>query len=475
MPFGFTYCTVSFTPISMTSYSTLFEVNLENTPNSIKPKPFSFEISGDGNLPRFTIVKPAIRNKKGQSLMLFKRCVINTNDTQQLVLANDGTLATKVNFFMTDPDNAFRFKVTNSNEKNNGVVLKENEDIVSSVVIQPNSQASFHVICTPRKVQSYQATLQLNVTDNQFEDTLIQMIGEGYMEDVIFENLHSLVGFNEVEDEVLADEDVSAVKCNSISFGDVYINEKKQILFTMKNQSKTDCFRFEWPSTVQILGSNNASAATIGGLNTSVLNTSSANIVLNETNSSNNPNNTTSVSNESQNAAIQFTPRIGHLHVGCAKDITITFKSPEPKQMKKEIFNCNLTKIIFEQNVNEVKDWDDRMTQVKWVNEYAIAPSINHSHTNQDQINSSITVQQQRQLTELSSNLPGTVSSGNIKQIIRRKVIETEPEPRYTKSEEQPQQMELLVSANCDYCKYKCRTSAIRFKDTLMFQTRVYE
>ena len=65
------------------------------------------------------------------------------------------------------------------------------------------------------------------------------MIGEGYMEDVIFENLHSLAGSNESEEDVLADEDVSALKCNSISFGDVYINEKKQLIFTMKNQSKT--------------------------------------------------------------------------------------------------------------------------------------------------------------------------------------------------------------------------------------------
>lgn len=463
MPFGFSYANVSFSPTSMASYNTLFELNLENTPNSIKPKPVTFEISGDGNLPRFTVLKPSLRNKKGQSLMLFKRCVVNSNDTQQLILVNEGSLATKINFYLIDPDSAFKFKPLNSNEKNTGIVWKDNDETISSAVVQPNSQVSFQIVCTPRRIQSYQASLQLTVTDNQFEDTLIQMIGEGYMEDVIFENLHSLAGSNESEEDVLADEDVSALKCNSISFGDVYINEKKQLIFTMKNQSKTDCVRFEWPTTFQILGSNNASAVTIGGFNTSVnLNASSANL-LNETSNMTNPN-TATILNETQNSSIQFSPRVGHLHAGCAKDITITFKAPEPKLMRRELFSCNLTKIVFDQPIHEVKDWDDRITQLKWVSEYAVS--------NQEQFVSSVTAAHQRQLTELGNNLPGTVPT---KQIIRKKVIETEPEPRYTKVDEQVQPMELFISANCDYCKHRCRTSAIRFKDTLMFQTRVYE
>ena len=35
--------------------------------------------------------------------------------------------------------------------------------------------------------------------------------------------------------------------------------------------------------------------------------------------------------------------------------------------------------------------------------------------------------------------------------------------------------LELFVTANCDYSKYRCKTNVIRFKDTLMFQTRVFE
>jgi len=54
-------------------------------------------------------------------------------------------------------------------------------------------------------------------------------------------------------------------------------------------------------------------------------------------------------------------------------------------------------------------------------------------------------------------------------------VIEVEPEPRHQRSEEASSPLELFLSATCDYAKYKCRTGSVRFKDTLMLQTRVYE
>ena len=459
-PFSSTYATVSFNPLTMTSYSSYFEATLENMPPSAKTRSIAFEISGEGNLPRFTIQKPSLRNKKGQCLMLFKRTIINTTDCQQLVLSNDGTLPTKVNFFLYDPDQAFKLKpLVRDNDKSyeNGIVFNLNNDMVSSVVIQPSSQVSFMVVCAPHSIQTYQASLQLTVTDNQFEDTLVQMVGEGYMEDVVFENLHSLVGTSEIEDDVMADEEVSALKCNAISFGDVYVNDKKQLLFTMKNQSKSDCFRFEWP-----LSSSSAS--------TGMTSNNASGVIQNQSESNMTDNGST---------AVTFLPRVGHLHAGCAKDITVTFKSTDTKILRKELFSCQLTKLIFEQSINDVKDWDDRMTMVKWINEYAVSGSSSINELTQSMVTSS-----QRQFNDQSAvNLPGSVLQGNMsqatqfstKQIIRKKIVEVEPEPRHTRSDEAVQPMELFISANCDYSKYKCKTNAIRFKDTLMFQTRVYE
>lgn len=187
------------------------------------------------------------------------------------------------------------------------------------------------VTCTPRAVQSYQASLQITVTDNQFEDTLVQLIGEGYREEVILDNLPSigssssstsalLMGQPDGEQleasDLLADEDLTALKSNVISFGDCYINERKQLLFTMKNVSKSQCYRFEWQSS--------SSLSTAAGHDPTLA------------------------------AVVQFSPRLGHLHAGCAKDITVTFRSSEPRFLRNELAQCLLTKISFQQPIDEV-------------------------------------------------------------------------------------------------------------------------
>lgn len=57
----------------------------------------------------------------------------------------------------------------------------------------------------------------------------------------------------------------------------------------------------------------------------------------------------------------------------------------------------------------------------------------------------------------------------------KKKVVEIEPEPANTEVPESGRNVELLVTANADYSKFKCKTEQIKFRDTLMFQTRVFE
>lgn len=153
----------------------------------------------------------------------------------------------------------------------------------------------------------------------------MQLIGEGYQEEVILDNLPTAGSFNLINadqdqeaSDLLTDEDLNALKSNLIHFGDCYVNERKQLLFTMKNMSKTQCYRFEWQQlthqgTISIDGST------------------------------------------SSNSMIQFSPRVGHLHAGCAKDITVSFKSSETRFLRNELVQCFLTKISFNQPIDEVK------------------------------------------------------------------------------------------------------------------------
>ena len=58
---------------------------------------------------------------------------------------------------------------------------------------------------------------------------------------------------------------------------------------------------------------------------------------------------------------------------------------------------------------------------------------------------------------------------------MKKKIVETEPEPAFTEVVELARSVDLLVSAVADYCKCTCKTSSIHYRDTLMFQTRLYE
>jgi len=132
---------------------------------------------------------------------------------------------------------------------------------------------------------------------------------------------------------------------NTINFGEIHLNESRQILFSITNHHQKDSIRFEWPEHPQCT----------------------------------------------------FSPRIGHLHsgrnqseflinkyyifiLGCTKDIQVTFKTNKPIQLNKEKVLCSIIKITFDRSINEVPDWDDRMRSIKWID----APQSTNDSTNPD-------------------------------------------------------------------------------------------
>lgn len=149
----------------------------------------------------------------------------------------------------------------------------------------------------------------------------------------------------------------------------------------------------------------------------------------------------------------------------------------------------------------KVKDWDDRMTLVKWINDVVVSTvgaqqqqsnATGGHHENVNAPTTTTTGPQASHISVRNSIVAGTMGGATtaaslappaqtapavqtVKQIVKKKVVEVEPEPKYTKLEDSVAPLELLLNANCDYCRYRCRVNAIRFKDTLMFQTRVFE
>ena len=144
---------------------------------------------------------------------------------------------------------------------------------------------------------------------------------------------------------------------------------------------------------------------------------------------------------------------------------------------------------------NQVKDWDDRMTQVKWINEVVVhhsapdpaaqppQPLANPLASSQNHFTSmraSVVLNTNREKEkerekEAAAAAAAAAQVVVTKQIVKKKVVEVEPEPKHSRLDESVPPLELLVSANSDFCRYRCRVNAIRLKDTLMFQTRVFE
>lgn len=157
-----------------------------------------------------------------------------------------------------------------------------------------------------------------------------------------------------------------------------------------------------------------------------------------------------------------FVPSLGHLRPKTSKTITVTFKTIKPLALKAQKVVGKLWKISFQKPLSEVPDWDDRMKSVQWViasqpQPPPPAPAVLE--------NASI------------NSIPASSSSASKppqNAPLKKKVVETEKEPSHQVVEDSHRDVELSVTGIADFCKYECPIHDIRFKETLIYQTRSY-
>ena len=70
-------------------------------------------------------------------------------------------------------------------------------------------QASFDVLFSPIDAVRFFGSVKVSLVDNPFEDASIVLLGEGYMEDITLENVHT------VKDDSLSASAFSAANQNS--------------------------------------------------------------------------------------------------------------------------------------------------------------------------------------------------------------------------------------------------------------------
>ncbi|XP_056381388.1 hydrocephalus-inducing protein homolog isoform X2 [Hyla sarda] len=386
------YASVSFTPQSMQTYHCSFEASVEGISSVLsKSRNLTFDISGEGNLPRVTIVRPALCNKRGNPVLLFQRLLIGQSQQLPLVLKNEGSVPAKLNIDLEEEGLAFNVKPKPNTHciypawTETGQLEQfgaGHRAHTASLILHPGETAEFIVVFCPPEPQHFGSALLLSVLDNQYEKNCVQLVGEGYKEDLTLDNIHS-PGELIALDRQLEDDLVEAARTEHIAFGDCHIGHQYQVTFTMTNRSQTDVMRFQWPSET----------------------------------------------------SLEFSPQIGHIHASCAKDVTVTLKSDVAVTFNKYQVKCKVSRISFPHPLDQVADWDDRMRTVTWVDS----------------------------------------GKGAAGKHSKKKVIETDPEPSHMVLDEEVREVELLISATVDYAWYKANCEAVHFRDTLLYQTRVYK
>ncbi|KAI9343132.1 hypothetical protein BDR26DRAFT_917651 [Obelidium mucronatum] len=337
------YVTASFHPTSIQTYAGIFEATVENVDQS-KSKTLAFELRGEGTLPRVAVEKPALKNKNGIPLLKFKRLLVGTHQILPIVLKNEGITTAKVKLEWA---------------------VKEQDEFESAGVntyhtLRPQETCSIDVKCRALGIRKFENDLKLRVIDNSFEDTLIQLSGEGYVDDLTFDDLPS-----ETENELL--------------FGDCFIGELKQQTFSVSNHS-SDFMKLNWvPDTPDFI----------------------------------------------------FTPAVLHIRPRSKKDVTVSFCAKQTSELSHIKASCKAVKIKYIGSVVDI-DWDDKAKTVRWLTNDATA-------------------------------------------VTPRKVIEQYPEPQHEVLPGVSPERYLLLSANADYSVYECDVTNIKFKSTLMYQTRVFK
>ena len=189
-PHSHFYATVTFKPGAIQTYYTVFEA----VPDGTKGKGLSFDIQGEGNLPQVSLLRPTLKSPKGHLMLLFKRLLQNRSQFLPLTLKNTGSIPATVHIETISGTQAFTVVPADEDAPDN---YAKEEDPPRKPKLPPSE--AFHlavnetrdcmIMFRPSAVKKYRGELCVHIQDNQFEKLPIQLIGEGYEDEVCVENI----------------------------------------------------------------------------------------------------------------------------------------------------------------------------------------------------------------------------------------------------------------------------------------------
>ena len=157
----------------------------------------TFDLQGEGNLPQVSIIRPQTCTEKGDHLLLFRKLLIGEKQVQPIVLRNTGTTTANVVVELSAEGSGEGFGVLYSSreEEEEGDDRRECVQTGSPLTIDIPVGGTRELLVSfrPQLVQVYKGRLMVRVNDNQFETMPISLIGEGYQDDVVVQNIRGPV------------------------------------------------------------------------------------------------------------------------------------------------------------------------------------------------------------------------------------------------------------------------------------------
>lgn len=193
---SYVHATVTFKPTAMQSYNATFEV----VPDGIKTTSLVFELQGVGNLPQVSITQPTLYNAKGSQLLLFKKLLLSQSQALPVTLKNTGSIPANVQLENTG-SKAFTVMSCSSKDQQD---LTPDATTVCSVSLNVDESKDCMVVFMPGSIKNYRSELCVRIQDNLFEKPIVQLVGEGYEDELCLENVRGQVVNNGAEE--LADD-----------------------------------------------------------------------------------------------------------------------------------------------------------------------------------------------------------------------------------------------------------------------------
>ena len=193
------YATVTFKPMAMQSYNATFEVAPEGT----KSKGLTFDLQGEGNLPQVSITQPTLHNARGHPLLLFSKLLLSKSQALPITLRNTGTIPAKVlleiagskAFSIVDTQNLDLDSENDTrSDSPQDMNFKGSESAPPCLVdLGVSESKECVVVFKPHSVKKYRGEMRVKILDNQFEKMIVQLVGEGYEDEVYLENVRGEV------------------------------------------------------------------------------------------------------------------------------------------------------------------------------------------------------------------------------------------------------------------------------------------